>query len=621
MGHWTTARHRAAGSPSLLRSLPVVEIRMRRILTCSAAALLVAGCSDSTAPSVATTVTIAPGSVALDALGATQVVRASVADQKGKAMTGVALAWTSSSSAATIVSSAGDSAVVQALGNGAATLTATAGEAAGTGQVQVAQVATTLQKVGGDGQTGGIGAPLGGQVQVQARDRLGAAVAGQAVAFTVATGGGSVSAATVVTGSDGTASTTWTLGAAGANTLTATLQGLPASQVVFSATASALAGTTLSVNAGAFQAAMVGAAVPVPPSVIVRNQSGAPVAGVTVNFMVTAGGGQVTGGSATSNASGVATVTRWTLGPAADLNTLSATVPGMAAPPAVFRGAGCSGAGAGFEITVCITTPMTASQRQVFQASSAKWSTIIKGDVQDAAGVIEANACGPGTPSANHTYDDLLIFAAVTDIDGPGQVLGQAGPCYLRGTSSLPVIGVMQFDVADLNSLEISGQLGAVILHEMGHVLGIGTLWSYLGLLQNKSTAGTPLDTYYTGAGAIAGFDAIGGTTYTSGHKVPVENTGGPGTMNGHWRESVLRNELMTGFLSSNAPNPLSVLTARSLADLGYVVDPAAADPFFLTMSVRADDGAPQSGLRLHNDLYTGPQYMLSRTGERTRIR
>jgi hypothetical protein len=263
---------------------------------------------------------------------------------------------------------------------------------------------------------------------------------------------------------------------------------------------------------------------------------------------------------------------------------------------------------------------MTASQLHVFQTSAARWSTIIKGDLPAATGAIPENACG-ATPSADHTYDDVLIFAAVTEIDGPGQVLGQAGPCFLRTTGSLPVIGVMQFDVADLNSLEAGGRLGAVILHEMGHVLGIGTLWTRLGLLQNRSTATAPLDTYYSGAGGIAGFDAIGGNAYTGGQKVPVENTGGAGTMNGHWRESVLRNELMTGFINSNVPNPLSVLTVRSLADLGYVVDPAAADPFFLTLSVSADGGAPQSGLRLHNDVYNGPQYTISRTGERTRIR
>jgi hypothetical protein len=592
---------------------------MRRILACSAA-LLFAGCSDSTGAAVATSVTIAPGSVGLDALGARQVVRATVADQKGNAMPGAALTWTSSSTTASIVASGGDSAVVMAAGNGAATVTATAGSASGSAQVQVAQVATTLQKMGGDLQSGGVGSALGAQVQVQARDRLGAAVVGQAVAFTVTSGGGSVSTASAVTGGDGTASITWTLGAAGANTLTAALPGTPASQVVFSATATALAGT-IAVDGGAFQAAMEGTAVPTAPSVIVRNQSGSPLSGVTVNFTVTSGGGRVTGGTATTNAQGMAAVTRWTLGSAADLNTLSATVPGMTAEPAVFRGAGCSGAGPGFEITVCITTPMTPAQRQVFQASAAKWSTIVKGDLPDAAGAVPENACGAGTPSANHTYDDLLIFAAVTDIDGPGQVLGQAGPCFLRNAGSLPVIGVMQFDVADLNTLESRGQLGSVILHEMGHVLGIGTLWSRLGLLQDRSTAGNPLDTWFSGAEGIVGFNAVGGNTYTGGQKVPVENTGGAGTMNGHWRESVLRNELMTGYLNSGIANPLSVLTARSLADLGYIVDPAAADPFFLTLSVSADGSASQSGLRLHNDLYTGPMYTIDRAGERTRIR
>lgn len=60
---------------------------------------------------------------------------------------------------------------------------------------------------------------------------------------------------------------------------------------------------------------------------------------------------------------------------------------------------------------------------------------------------------------------------------------------------------------------------------------------------------------------------------------VPVENTGGPGTADGHWREGIFRNELMTGFVST-AGNPLSRTTVASLADIGYQVDLDAADPF-----------------------------------------
>jgi hypothetical protein len=60
------------------------------------------------------------------------------------------------------------------------------------------------------------------------------------------------------------------------------------------------------------------------PSVLLSDQKGAPVAGAVVTFTVTAGGGTVTGATATSNASGIATVGAWTLGTAAGENTLSA---------------------------------------------------------------------------------------------------------------------------------------------------------------------------------------------------------------------------------------------------------------------------------------------------------
>lgn len=46
---------------------------------------------------------------------------------------------------------------------------------------------------------------------------------------------------------------------------------------------------------------------------------------------------------------------------------------------------------------------------------------------------------------------------------------------------TLPATGVMQFDSADAASMDASGSLDDVILHEMGHVIGIGQLWSTAG--------------------------------------------------------------------------------------------------------------------------------------------
>jgi len=59
-----------------------------------------------------------------------------------------------------------------------------------------------------------------------------------------------------------------------------------------------------------------------------------------------------------------------------------------------------------------------------------------------------------------------------------------------------------------------------------------------------------------------------------------VENSdAGVGAAGGHWRESVYGSELMTGFIGEQN-SPMSRLTVRALADLGYSVDVTKADIF-----------------------------------------
>jgi hypothetical protein len=472
----------------------------------------------------------------------------------------------------------------------------------------------------GNDQTATPGSAVAVTPTVIVRDSYNNPVPGVAVQFAVTRGGGSITGATQTTSATGEASVgQWTLGAAGPQSLTATFPGTSLAPVVFTATAGAA--VQLSISGGDNQAALVTTAVPTAPSVLVRDMGGTPVAGVTVNFAITTGAGAVGSATATTNASGVASAGSWTMGGAGGPNRLTATVPGYAHTPVVFRGVGCEGGGAGYAMTLCFTTPMTASQRTAFTAAAAKWSSVITADLPDGGGAIGAGTCGAGSPSADMTYDDLVIFAGIEAIDGPGAVLGSAGPCYIRNTSALPLIGVMRFDVADVANLEASGSFGSVILHEMGHVVGVGTLWNYKGLLQNLSSTGSVLDTHYTGTNGRAGFDAVGGATYTGGQKAPVENTGGPGTANSHWRESVLNNELMTGYLNSGGSNPMSQLTVRSLIDLGYQVNVSAADAFSVSLSLRAEGDVARPQLRLHNDVYTGPLYMMDRGGRVTRIR
>lgn len=205
---------------------------------------------------------------------------------------------------------------------------------------------------------------------------------------------------------------------------------------------------------------------------------------------------------------------------------------------------------------------LTATQGAAFASAAERWSQIIIADL-------------PSVTIGGQLIDDVAIDAGGSRIDGPAGILGRAGPTYLRPGSLLPAKGVMEFDTGDLERMEKDGSLEDVILHEMGHVLGIGTLWERMGLLEGAGTA----NPRFTGANAMREFAAlIGSDTPTP---VPVENRGGVGTREGHWREAVLANELMTGFLNVG-PNPLSRVTAGALQDLGYQVNLTAAEDFEL---------------------------------------
>ncbi|CAM9164209.1 unnamed protein product, partial [Laminaria digitata] len=69
----------------------------------------------------------------------------------------------------------------------------------------------------------------------------------------------------------------------------------------------------------------------------------------------------------------------------------------------------------------------------------------------------------------------LNISATIEPIDGVGGFLGFAGPTRVRARCpTISFEGEMTFDVDDIESLENDGKLEAVVLHEMGHVIGLG---------------------------------------------------------------------------------------------------------------------------------------------------
>jgi hypothetical protein len=360
---------------------------------------------------------------------------------------------------------------------------------------------------------------------------------------------------------------------------------------------------SLALHEGNGQTAAPGVAVQTPPAVRVRNASDAPVSGVSVRFQVGSASGTVTGEVQTTGADGVARVGSWRLG-SAGVNTLTAAVEGAEVEGEPVQFLATTADVSGYDITVRYLSDLTNAQLLAFAEAELRWESLVTGDLPDVTDNLPADQCGenPATPGP---FDDVTIFVTIQPIDGPFGVLGQAGPCFVRDPGDLTVIGRMQFDVEDIELLEAEGSLHAVILHEMGHVLGFGTLWAPLGFLADSANPNTPAieDPHFTGAQAITAFNAAGGTSY-AGAKVPVMDIGGPGTRNSHWRDEVFDPELMTGFLTDGF-NPLSAISVRSLEDIGYTVNVANADPFTLAPGLRI--AGQRRGRQLINDIISDP--------------
>ncbi|EIE49695.1 putative zinc metalloendopeptidase [Citreicella sp. 357] len=225
---------------------------------------------------------------------------------------------------------------------------------------------------------------------------------------------------------------------------------------------------------------------------------------------------------------------------------------------------------------------LSSDLQSVFQQAKSFWETMVLGNRHDLA------------------INALTIIAVGTGIDGAGGTLGAAGPTSISvyaGASEYAYAshGLMYFDTADLAAMYSGGTLFDVIVHEMAHVLGFGTLWNtttYGGAFAGTQNLYTTGSGQYTGAFGLAVYNAEFGPGASS---IPVDLDGGQGTANSHWAEDNYAGgaaDIMTGYIGAPFSTPNSVLgydfaattvsgtTVASFADLGYityVTDVAAA--------------------------------------------
>ena len=635
------------GSQSRTRSAPLrTGVRVAVLAAC--APLIVASCGgDQVVPPdspAGLVIHSGDGQTARTGTEATEPVRVRVTAQSGAGLSGVTVAFDVTAGGGSVPSS---TAVTDANGiasPGRWTLGAPGPQqlrASVPGLDPVVFGATALgipaeiAVVAGADQEAPVATAVAVPPEVLVTDATGAPLSGVPVVFTTERGA-TVANPEVLTNAQGRANPgSWTLGTAtGVYRLTASVEGdgIKGNPLHFEAVGLAGPAGQLVAVEGDGQESETTLPVRVAPRVRAEDAHGNPAAGIKVAFSAS-GDSEVIPTETTTDSAGFAAVDKWVLGTTAggtyrltasvtNADNTSATATFTAeATPAVYD----------IEIVHVSSSLLTDSQRQAFEKSeefweraitgNLDWSTVRKPALDDCLRKNDISEDVPG----DRVVDDLLIYVQIKEIDGPAGVFGGAGPCQIRADNSLPVVGVMFFDLGDMDGLETNGHLEGTILHEMAHVIGFGTLWDHLGLLQDPAGRGGNANTHFTGEAAKAAFDSIRGDNYPDSDLVPVQNLGGEGVWNGHWRELVFRSELMTPF-PDRGLNPLSVVSIASLVDIGYEgVDLNVADAYVLPPPLygaadASQAGAPEGTIYLGDDILRIPLAVVDRDGNVVRV-
>lgn len=242
-----------------------------------------------------------------------------------------------------------------------------------------------------------------------------------------------------------------------------------------------------------------------------------------------------------------------------------------------------------YNISFAFDGTVPGTMQAQFQAAADRWENVIIGDLPDV------------TLPSGQVIDDLQInVSVVTTL--PATTIAEANFTDIRiGNTGLPADGdftsngLPYIGEIVVNSFYVDAiGLTNTLAHEIGHVIGFGTLWSNdVGTYPNLvSDYGGP-DPAFLGPNAIREYNEIFLNSPTA-TDVPLYAVGAPGdgSYGVHWRDSVFNDyptygELMTAIypVTGNAgqvvPSLLSRITVGAMDDLGYTVNYAGADAYF----------------------------------------
>ena len=149
-----------------------------------------------------------------------------------------------------------------------------------------------------------------------------------------------------------------------------------------------------------------------------------------------------------------------------------------------------------FTIEVRFLGGLNTRQKAAFTAAADRWVKAIVGDL-------------PPVRIGDDVIDDVLIEAqggrsTVPEDPRPSRPDSHP-PGGHRCVSIVARQGIMTFDTDDLKKMQSEGTLNDVITHEMGHVLGIGTIWPLKKLLKGEGTENPT----FSGKAAMAAYKKL----------------------------------------------------------------------------------------------------------------
>jgi hypothetical protein len=253
-----------------------------------------------------------------------------------------------------------------------------------------------------------------------------------------------------------------------------------------------------------------------------------------------------------------------------------------------------------FAVTVIYLNTPSAAFKAAMDSAVKRLGNIVTGgpsgyqfdmssaDAQTYTTLVRKSTTNGGCGLTNATlpsgaYPGVVIFAQDTATLGSSSVIAQAGPCLVRG-GGLPLIASMRFRTDYIASLVSRNQLVDVISHEMTHAIGFNSS-TFAARPDSAHPVNSGVGTStsaFIGAQAKAACMAFPSAVAAQCTlSIPLENTGGSGTADDHWRESVFHIELMTGYIENAGTRmPYSAMTIGALGDIGYTVNLSLAESY-----------------------------------------